>query len=153
MLTVAMMVGVRVEWLLLLPYSLGIRVLSSGRDLATHQPHHSGAELFHSALAGHDAVTLCARFMSYQFTHHRYTTPKIVLLRTDVDLINAYTMSAENRFAQLYAGEQWQAGDVLLWGAFGSLWNSVCMLLHASRNVCKVIINGTKPAKPRTETE
>ena len=69
--------------LLLLPMpGLGIRVLSTGRDPATHLPHYSGAELLHSALAGHDTVTLCARFSTYQFTYEKYgDNPQQVLLQ------------------------------------------------------------------------
>ena len=69
--------------LLLLPMpGLGIRVLSTGRDPATHQPHHSGATLLHSALADQDTLTICARFNTYQFTYEKYgDNPQQVLLQ------------------------------------------------------------------------
>ena len=123
-------------WMILLVFtcqpSFGIRVLSSGRDVKAHNPD-SGAELLHSSLAGQDTVTICARFLAYQFTHHGYGAyPEAVLLKLQENgLLASMGMTSEKSsvFKQS-AGEQWLNGNVLLGMQFNkaSNWQIVAHL-------------------------
>ena len=126
--------------LVLLVPSLAIRVLSTGRDVATHEPSHSGAELLHSSLVGRDTVTICARFNIYQFTHRGYEKwPCQVLLSVGDGgwFLFSGAMTEENDWFKSRVGNNWIAGDNLLFN-YGNpwkvewrpaVWNSACIAM------------------------
>ena len=130
---------------------LGIRVLSTGRDVAAHKPHHSGAELLHSSLAGLDTVTVCARFNIYQFTYHGYGEwPDQVLLDTGEFYWFLYIggMSEENNHYKKSAGKEWLNGEAKIVEFSNQVhlvdwkpesWNSICVVLC---NSSKLWLNG-----------
>ena len=128
------------------------RVLSSGRDVATHQPHYSGAKLLNSFLAGQDTVTICARAFTYQFTQEGYIAPAHVLMTFDRQfLFLSGQMTEKNPFLKHRAARTiWRNGDIAL-NNFGTLlqvdwrpgvWNSACFLLSISRQLNQVWFNG-----------
>ena len=131
--------------LLCLPVStLGILVLSSGRDLATHQPTGAGAELLHSSLAGQDTLTICARFITYQFTNYGYDDSYHTLIQQGkMNFFESNHFTEEYAGMKRYAGAKWKNGNILIyspdhfvevdWIWKPGEWNSACIILSASR--------------------
>ena len=68
------------------------KALKTLGDLSTFRPN-TGAELGSSSLMGQEDVTICARFVTYQFTTHLYKSPlQVVLQLGAVTLLGSYTM-------------------------------------------------------------
>ena len=136
-------------------FSVGMVVLSTGRMVAQHRPG-SGAELLHSTLATQPAVTICARIMTYQFTHQDYPEPMQTLLGINSErLLGAYTMTEEKpawkRYLTPYGS--WQNGKINLVDDFRTQlnmednwrpgeWNSVCILLDTPNRTYQTWFNG-----------
>ena len=129
-----------------------MRVLSTLTDVRSHAPG-SGAQLLNSALADQDTLTICARFSTYQFTHHEYgDAPSQTLLQLgDKILFASKAMTEENPKFKTIAGDEWQNGNILLYGHFFSptkvdwrpvWWNEVCFVMSASRKLLEVWFNG-----------
>ena len=133
-----------------------VRVLSSGRDVAEHQ-EGSGAELLHSSLAGQDTVTICARFLTYQFTHHGFLEsdyPAQVLLQYGWNqLLESNTLSEEKQGYRVWAENfnlLWQNGITYFrtikalvkvdWRP--AVWNTACFTLSFSKKQFLAWFNG-----------
>ena len=134
---------------------LGIQVLSSDQDVISHVPD-SGAEVLHSSLAGQDTVTICVRFITYQFTHHGYGRwPAQVLLQIGDDKVLLFTaaMTEQNPVYKCdsWAGKLWRNGDILFADHFNTratvdltpgVWNNYCITLSASNRYLRTVFNG-----------
>ena len=135
-----------------------IRVLSTGRDVATRNPN-SGAELLHSSLAGQDTITLCARFNTFQFNLHNNLAEEnfnmFLLTTVDASILSFAPMSPDYPgLRQHVPTKNWQNGNVFLF--FGSWvrwrrlfirwgpneWNSICMKMSSSKELYEIYLNG-----------
>ena len=92
-----------------------MRVLSTGRDIASFRPN-SGAELLHSSVGGQDSVTICTRFNTYQFTLHNYGEGfmQYLLTRDSEPLFALAPMINEFPLAKQYLAEGWRNGYVMV---------------------------------------
>jgi hypothetical protein len=69
-----------------------IKVLKTTRDLSKFEPT-SGGELKFSSLHELEELTICARFMTYQFSTHLYALPFHSLLQYEgITLLGSYVM-------------------------------------------------------------
>ena len=140
--------------LLLLPLpgpALTVRVLSSVRQVVEHKPHDSGATLLHSSLAGQNTLTICARFVSYLFTHQGMDIPKQGLMTLGGgDFFNSVAMTEQNPYYKERAGEIWRNGEVAFY-EFGDLikvnwkpgvWNSACFDINLNSQTYQVWFDG-----------
>ena len=121
---------------LLLPHpSLTIWILTSVRDIAKHQ-EGSGAELVNPILAKQDTFTICARFVSYQFTFPEKHPWQWYISLGGESLVHSLIATEENSDSKYLSGDNWSNGDVLLSDSFGTNkkvglkpknWNSACI--------------------------
>ena len=124
---------------LLLPQpSLTIWILTSVRDIAKHQ-EGSGAELVNPILAKQDTFTICARFVSYQFTFPEKNPWQWYISLGGESLVHSLIATEEDYESKYLTGENWSNGEVLLSDSFGTNkkvgwkprnWNSACISLR-----------------------
>ena len=91
----------------------------------------SGARLANSSTLGHEKVTVCARFLNYQFS-----SPVQSLLGWNKTSV----------------GSVWQGHELTGVGAFGDwfsfpvwdmqVWNHICIMLDSASSNLKVVLNG-----------
>ena len=135
-----------------------IKVLKTPGDLSTFRPD-TGAELGSSSLSGQEDVTICARFVTYQFTTHLYKSPlQVVLQLGAVTLLGSYTMlpppSHWHGFFRESIVDQWQNGNVVAfsdtdgfrffpsWHPGEENWNHACIIASSERRKYKIVVNG-----------
>ena len=121
------------------------KVLRTTSDLATFQPM-SGATLSYSAPAGHDTVTICARFLSYQFLgYHK-------LIQFGGLAFGSYTMVEPLDPSWGEVISSWQNGNVVgfvetdtlktfpIWNL--NIWNHVCISISFKDLFIHIVLNG-----------
>ena len=110
-----------------------LTVLQTSDDLSQFRPE-TGAELYNSSLFGHQKVTICARFLTHQFTTHRYTKGPWHSLLALPDIWILWS----GWYPDIVSGSL--AGKFSSWD-LGAL-NHVCVILDATANLSHAIING-----------
>ena len=137
-----------------------IKVLKTTNDLSLFQPK-SGAHLSSSSFHGEKEVTICTRFVTYQFTAHGYEEPRQILLQYgETTLLSSYAMlPPPSRWRAWYVGiigNRWQNGNVLgysdaekdarnvftAWKIGPNIWNHACLISSKKGEFSKIIING-----------
>ena len=111
-----------------------LTVLETTSDLALFDPH-TGAQLDNSSTLGHNKVTLCARFLNYQFATH---------IKDDWQSLLGWGKQG--------IGSHWQdsdlTGSVYLGGVSRfpiwdiEVWNHICILIDLDLKVLKTVMNG-----------
>ena len=113
-----------------------VTVLQTTSDLSQFSPT-SGAELDNSSLFGHKQVTVCASFLTYQFTSQKYANilalrKYVWLLQTnwrlpDTDIRGCTDMNESSKLFPI-----WDLG----------VWNHACIILDSISENVKMIVNG-----------
>ena len=142
-----------VKWIILgflflppITFASRIRVLSSGKDVASHK-EGSGAKLLHPSLVGQESLTFCARFNVYQLFYQGYHKPgQAHLMLGGHSLLVSAAMKEERNDYKTMAGVDWKNGDVGFLYEYGvpdetlikanwtpGVWNSACFVLNNRR--------------------
>ena len=103
-----------------------VTVLETTSDLGAFDPH-IGAEVDNSSTLGHIQVTVCARFLIYQFTSH----PSQCLLWWDKEGI----YSSSKAVASFGAYHSFPIWDI-------QVWNHVCIILDSVSADLRIVLNG-----------
>ena len=133
------MVSSIITWLLLQPaWCPPLIVIQTTGDLSKFQPG-TGAELANSSLLGQEEVTICARFLTYQFTTHLYPWPYHVPLSYGEGLVSLFTSWSQE--GDLQAGLFTDTVSSLpVWEL--ALWNHICIMVNSRSNFIQVVMNG-----------
>ena len=112
-----------------------LTVLETTSNMSLFSPN-SGAELASSSLLGHNQVTVCARFMTYQFTTHLSENPSQCLLW--------WGSTSSTGLYSTWLGSDLQAGMFSyvfpIWDM--NVWNHVCLMIDSVTKDIMIIVNG-----------
>ena len=121
-----------------------VTVLQTTSDLSQYESV-SGAELYDSSLLGHKQVTVCARFLSYQFTSQKYLN--ILVYRLNLQLLTSQVMPIDINDIR---GVTIILDRPILFKPWDiRVWNHACIVLDASSGSVKTVINGKTVANTK----
>ena len=112
-----------------------LTVLETTSDLAMFDPH-TGAQLENSSTFAHKKVTVCARFLTHQFTTHTYEEPNQVVIAWGFEGVfswwDGFDLKSAAKFGDWFRFPIWDM----------EVWNHVCIILDAGRGNLRIIMNG-----------
>ena len=144
-----------------------IKVIQTTSNLADFvSAGGSGAEILSSSIHGLNQVTICVRFVTYQFTNYKQRNERAVnplqllIWSKDAILLGSYTMddapSTLLDYMKDLIGNKWQKGNAVgyqninnidvfpIWKIGKDSWNHACIIMNIKENYFATHMNGKR---------